>query len=57
MELEFQNSLSQHAEEDISENESFHEIREPLHSLEILGDMTQMDTRPVMAETRLLDAE
>ena len=54
--MEFEDSLSQHAYEDNSE-QSYNEIREPLGSLEILGDMMEMDSRPVMAEANLLDAE
>ena len=57
MELVFQDSFSENAEDIYSDDQSYEEIREPLGNLEVLGDMMQIDSRPVEAELNLLYAE
>lgn len=39
------------------DSQIYSEIWEPLGSLEVLGDMMEMDTRPNMAERVLFDVE
>ena len=54
MELVYQDSSSENAEDIYSDDQSYVEIREPLGNLEVLGDMMQIDSRPVEAELNLL---